>query len=375
MPKRISPPPFSARPMQPLLTRHYALLSPLFGGGVQPCRPDFDNPVSGKSLRGHLRMWWRAVTAGRFNADRKAMFEKECEIWGTTSGTGGPSRVTLEVSLSGLEPETFYTYEGWYEWSEKDTDRGRFHDYWKWKHDFVRPEPAPGYLTFPLRPPDPKTAPKDPGQHYGQTTPRQSFGLLAGRVAFSLTIHVADSLYHDAQDLAGVQQAILVWQTLGGVGGRTRRGFGAVGEIVGPWSDGDRPNWSLASLTDLRSTLDLQRPTVPNEVWPQGTPRLLWETIEVVDASWQEITERFRRHKLAIHPEKKIPTGLPNQSLRRSYLPSRLASALCFRPVATQQGTGVLLYVLGNGFEKWALNGADDLEQFLAAMRSSQGDE
>src|SRR5262249_55569791 len=68
-------------------TRTYSLMTPLFGGGVDAGVPDLQRLITGKSVRGQLRFWWRAIRGG-FGSDEAglaAMKKKEAELWGAPS--------------------------------------------------------------------------------------------------------------------------------------------------------------------------------------------------------------------------------------------------------------------------------------------------
>lgn len=64
-------------------TREYLirLITPLFGGGVEPSVNDIRSPIRETAIRGHLRHWWR-VTIGHRLADN--MWQREEEIFGST---------------------------------------------------------------------------------------------------------------------------------------------------------------------------------------------------------------------------------------------------------------------------------------------------
>src|SRR5712692_4001031 len=73
--------------------RRYKLITPLFGGGVEPGVNDDVTPISGKAIRGQLRFWWRA-TRGSGTLD--AMKRREDAIWGSTER---PSQISIRIEF------------------------------------------------------------------------------------------------------------------------------------------------------------------------------------------------------------------------------------------------------------------------------------
>jgi CRISPR-associated protein Cmr1 len=70
--------------------RRYKLITPLFGGGVEPHQADPVTIVRGTEVRGHLRFWWRATRGGQFNGSLKEMRRREEEIWGSAAAKDKP---------------------------------------------------------------------------------------------------------------------------------------------------------------------------------------------------------------------------------------------------------------------------------------------
>ncbi len=66
------------------ITRSYSIqvVTPLFGGGVEPGRNDPVTLIRGAGIRGHLRFWWRATRGASYESE-KELRKKEEEIWGT----------------------------------------------------------------------------------------------------------------------------------------------------------------------------------------------------------------------------------------------------------------------------------------------------
>lgn len=167
-------------------TRKYSLLTPMFGGGAVTRQADEDLVIRGSSIRGHLRFWWRA-TRGFALGSLEEMRRRENEIFGSTDQ---PSAVKVHVQI--LNP-------------------GRPESPYKWIDGKAKPAPniAPAYLSFPLQ----------PDQHTRVGSPLST--VLVG-VRFEVTYSYANAYRED------MDRALWAWETFGGVGARTRRGFGAI---------------------------------------------------------------------------------------------------------------------------------------------------
>ena len=163
--------------------REYQLITPLFGGGVIPAEADPVTVVRGTEVRGHLRFWWRATQGGRFEGDLAKMKKAEDDLWGAavSEKVRGPSRVQVAVEV---------------------TKQGKA----------VSQSKQPKYVAFPLV---------------------ETNGSVREDVHFKLEL----TLVADPEDKEGkknparwdeVQAALWAWETFGGIGARTRRGFGAL---------------------------------------------------------------------------------------------------------------------------------------------------
>ena len=178
------------------LARDLEIITPMAGGGAVARMLDAQQPVSGKSVRGHLRFWWRATRAGRYGQDGlRQMRRDEAWLFGTAASFAkseedlGPSRVqvTVETLKSGAAPG--------------------------------RGSKLPAYAAFPFA-----------------ENRRQGVAaapLLAGvQVRVTLTVatdRLGSGAHQDASSVtADLEAALWAWSTFGGVGARTRRGFGAL---------------------------------------------------------------------------------------------------------------------------------------------------
>ena len=175
-----SPPPVPDTPTKrdDVITqvREYALITPLFGGGVSTGETDPVTPIRGTEIRGHLRFWWRACRAWRFDGPEK-MKDEEDKLWGAAAHKDEdaiPFEKTIQLKVDIV-------------------NKGR-------QKPYTDPE-IPGYAAFPMQP-----APKP---------------LLDG-IAFNLTITFPEDHREE------VEAALWAWETFGGIGARTRRGFGAL---------------------------------------------------------------------------------------------------------------------------------------------------
>lgn len=168
-----------------VMERDYRLLTPLYGGGVEAGKVDTTTPIHGTGIRGQLRFWWRATRGGLFNGDRRQLKAAEDRIWGSTE-----SGSQVAIAVTRPDPGSVLTLP-------KDKNG---------KPVYVGSIGSPySYVAFPLRPQDGKPA-----------------GTVHEGVTFSLELSFPKAISDD------VQAALWAWEMFGGVGARTRRGFGVV---------------------------------------------------------------------------------------------------------------------------------------------------
>lgn len=186
----IPPPPLERANPPVVLLRRYRLLTPLFGGGVEAGKVDVTTPIRGTSIRGQLRFWWRATRGGEYG-NLARMKTAEDDIWGKTRVA---SPVTITVS---------------------EAKPGRIYAKARNSHGEAIPigEPASdhSYVAFPLKSQRPTR--DRPGREAGEVHEGVTFSL---RISFPATL------------AADVRAALWAWETFGGIGARTRRGFGAL---------------------------------------------------------------------------------------------------------------------------------------------------
>jgi CRISPR-associated protein Cmr1 len=177
--------------------RKYELITPLFGGGVEPGVNDEVTPISGKAIRGHLRFWWRATRGGQFGGDEEGLRKmKECEdvIWGAASTPDKPMASVVDIEVI-LGP---YHKIGNAEWPYES----KHHPNETWAKLI--------YAAFPF-------------QNEPRSVAKFRFDL---KIAFPELVNLSKGV--DFSLKKEIDAALWAWQTFGGLGARTRRGFGSL---------------------------------------------------------------------------------------------------------------------------------------------------
>lgn len=173
--------------------RTYQLITPLFGGGVEKRENDPLTLIRGTEIRGQLRFWWRACRGGAY-ADLNAMKEAEDKIWGKANRKDDPKakyqpvQITIDIDLK-----------------QKGTSTKPFK---KEGRRVTAINGIPGYAAFPLQP--------EKNETYIPSVQSDTW--------FTLTI----AFPNDNEYQKEIEAALWAWETFGGIGARTRRGFGAL---------------------------------------------------------------------------------------------------------------------------------------------------
>ncbi|MBM3493951.1 MAG: type III-B CRISPR module RAMP protein Cmr1 [Armatimonadetes bacterium] len=206
-----SPPTWHEPQVEETITLHLRLITPMFGGGYEPRKVDTESPIRAASIRGHLRFWWRATAGAQYAHDHRRLFEEETKLWGSMET---PGKVGIGVDVSGRP--TVQT-------------------------DEPAMQAPDAYALWPARSPRGDN-PKPPAQRIQQ-------GL-----QFRLGIGCPTAL------LPEVRTALKAWITFGGIGGRTRRGCGALGVVKAMHGDHEEPigSWmpTAASADALQALFD-----------------------------------------------------------------------------------------------------------------------
>ena len=287
------------------ITVPFKFLTYVFGGGVEhvqdtqdphhatPSRPfDEVTPIRATGVRGQLRFWWRATTGVRC-ASLQAMRDQEEALWGGVWSEAkgmSPGVVSITVNTHGHKPKPVPVF-GWRE--------GKAH-----------PSTTPSgeqieYGAFPLR----------PQGNNGQAQDPRSAVWDHGDQVYTLTVDLSDP-----RRAPEVILAINAWLTVGGYGGRTTRGFGAVALV----SDREHTE-GLSSCPDmLRSQLKERQD--PASI--QGVPALIADDErwafgkrEEHQKAWHTALEKLRTFRQGCDKGRNPPAGGSKSPAGRSRWP------------------------------------------------------
>ena len=202
------------------ITLQCRFLTWVFGGGEQPKKFDRITRVRPPSIRGQLRFWWRATHA---DLDRKELLLLETALFGGVH-RGPPVASAFGVAVSSQPREP----------ARKEVFRQG--DAFKLADDSLR---ALAYGAFPLRGTDAAKT-HDVLWSYGDgkftidldlvrpldALPRSNEG--RGKRLAELLDRLEREYRARPTVRSELERAIWAWLHFGGLGGRTRRGFGAV---------------------------------------------------------------------------------------------------------------------------------------------------
>jgi CRISPR-associated protein Cmr1 len=230
----------------PIVEGTLRFLTPMFGGGVvlnqaAPHLKEHDalTPVRPAAVRGALREWWRRACGFADDGSplpRDVLIARERALWGWATTTDVPGRGWVAVTVTSQPiPQPFPVYI-----DARRANAGM---------------EGLAYGAFPLT----------PAQGAAVTSPG-TLTHMTGTFGVRLTAHELSGTLKDAackawgddplpKMRAEVERAWLAWTTFGGLGGRTRRGFGAVAPAT------DAPPWQKVASTLEWSHRVIEGPT------------------------------------------------------------------------------------------------------------------
>ena len=164
------------------------LVTPLFGGGVEPRVVDQSMPIRATEIRGHLRFWWRLLYGAELGTEE--MRKAETDIWGSTE-KASPVAVCVKIIQLGMaEPCATFPKN----FPKFDREKG-FH----------------AYALFPFQ-----------GDKKKNESPADALKNTAFELSLSFDKNTAPSLKKQ------IEGAVWAWVNFGGIGARTRRGCGSL---------------------------------------------------------------------------------------------------------------------------------------------------
>ncbi len=218
------------------ITRSLAVrvITPMFGGGVQPGVNDPITLIRVPSIRGQLRFWWRA-TRGAAQPDVSALRKREAEVWGSVDN---PSPVQIEAHVTNL---------------------GRAEACARVEQGRSMPRFTQGYPSYALFP--------------FQGNPKQGEQPASARrdVEFRLDLRFPSALEDD------VDAALWAWLNFGGLGARTRRGCGALYSADFAPQNRDIAGWWASNQKYLASHQRRPWPTVAQLYYQPNSTRAAME--------------------------------------------------------------------------------------------------
>lgn len=182
-------------------TRKYKLITPLFGGGVEVKKADPVKVIRETSIRGQLRFWWRAM---RGTGTLEQMKKREDALFGSGGENASQSKILIAIKVDengkidseGKPEKPFYM--------NPRNNKPRAEKIWE----------KIAYATFPLQPTDDEI-------NKGIHLPMKEI-----KVGVEFTMEI--SFPKDKTIRKDIEATLWAWETFGGIGGRTRRGFGAL---------------------------------------------------------------------------------------------------------------------------------------------------
>jgi CRISPR-associated protein Cmr1 len=285
-----SPPKVTPKQLEEVITqvREYQLITPLYGGGVAPAEADPITVIRGSEIRGHLRFWWRACRNGKpeFDGDHTRLKKAEDEIWGKAYGKDDepvPQYKTVQIEVKVDNPGTLtklFTIENKRGKNQPKSLYG----------------PGIGYVAFPLQPSQEELKRPNPDVKDVRTD-----------VAFTLTI----SFPVEQKD--EIEAALWAWETFGGIGARTRRGFGALHLLRVNGED----NTDLPPPDVQQAAVWLKRKRnqlIVNGKYPPGMPHLSPSAHIRITSLSQNGFEAWRTLAKKLHSFRQIPDGRSGRS-------------------------------------------------------------
>lgn len=282
------------KPPQPDSGRTFEiqLITPMFGGGVETRVNDRSFPIRPTSIRGQLQFWWRATVGAQYTT-RQVLRAAQSAIWGDTTRA---SRVQVRVELIEKPSEPKVCAE------IKPNHNGKNQVFWKppfcleQKNKWGEHDPKPvTYALFPFQgKPANREGPKVEPAHY---IPSAKFRL-------TLICH------RDIDFAKQIEPALWAWVNFGGLGGRTRRGCGAIKGLEGEFDNKGKlirtiKDFAPKDAEDLTEMWKQYMPTLfPQREWPTMAEAIYTGQAKATDSNhtaamyaWDQVIGLFKHYR------------------------------------------------------------------------------
>jgi len=200
----------------------FRVVTPMFLSGADQSRAELRVP----SIKGALRFWWRARAYQNDSGNLKKIRQKESELFGSADTNAGQAKVLIHLAEENIKSKSQNKWEP-YEWQ--------------------------AYIGYGL---------------IKSVQSQTSREFISERSAFTLRFILNKNL--NETDKASISDALKVFGLLGGLGGRSRKGWGSITLIRLAGSDS---NWEepvdAKALKSILETLKLK--TVGEDPLPQFT--------------------------------------------------------------------------------------------------------
>jgi CRISPR-associated protein Cmr1 len=324
--------------MYDTLEADFRIVTPMFIGGASQ-KPEGVRPPS---VKGALRFWWRALNwakclehEGRVVPALKLLHRREADLFGSAAREkeGGQASILLEVNQHEQRPSEK-------SWPAKKT--------------------GSAYLAFGLM--ETGSTQKNNYQPHREALPEG--------VEFTVTIGIRRPVSGLVDTRQSIVEALETWSLFGGLGSRSRRGFGSVTlqRLDGQDRPLDREKYEDMVKSVLRKTRGAN-PSPPLSAFTEGTRFSILTNAESARDAHGKAGQLYENHRglpSSLRGKVKIPFGLPLQGIDSK---RRRASPLFFHVHELADGSHVAgaLFLPAFFHAEYPSVSYKDVERFVTA--------
>lgn len=281
-------------PVRSISEHTLELVTPAFLAGAQQRKEDCE--LRPATLRGQLRWWWRTLHSA--HVDTRTLRAMEAVIWGDTNGSGG---VRIKVTGSNISVQQFNKQEisrnhRLIETRERKTTQGLY------------------YMSYGMHE---RRAGKEIQRYFLPPKAKWEVELIARDVRFPIDAKPQDSIKIPSSVILDQAKAAL-WLLchFGGIGAKSRKGFGSFKDIEDSNLSLD---WRKERAKDLRRlckqhvsyrTGPTESPSIDNMLEPLTVPlpwKDPWFALDQIGFSYQAFAKYYK------HRAEKKALGLPRR--------------------------------------------------------------